>query len=1162
MKTHATHPRTPALLLAVLLALAVLASPALLGQTQTEGYDPMRQITAQLMKANLHIVQDVTGSMARYPQNSTTAKDGTAGGGENGFGYLTWDRNHLDENKPVEQSSCSYDKKGNLIGCKVYYYWLAFFGPSRMGILKNALGNSVPLVTDYTPPAVSGQWSLPAGNVYSTTGPRKAWKFKFTSSTYVGAPGYPFTTPYETITIPGAYSNSATTTAYPVTNFPKVVDGACTVGTCTYYAPQDLVGRNVGRVNWGLTKYSTDGISTLVYIDTADTNKHLARIEAYLTPAGAYTKTKDRWGNTIRGLAAGGSTNTRAGLTEAKEVLRDETYPDDPKKGCNRPYGVILVTDGESNSGNGSGCGLSDGSWKTCPSNWSCYPAGVANEIYNVLNRKPKVNTWVIGVSDEVGTCELDFTAYAGRTDANSPRGDAGFSGYAAPVPPPPAVATDPGNPYIAEPVPAAGTFSSHYNTAHGHNAYFATSASALADAITAIVNATATGDYATNAPVSGMSASLSSVVYLPSTEFPSWKGHLYAYDTKYKPNEDEYLYVEWDPKDHNPSSTRPLGDAAEILNERSPSTRKIFTWNPSTKALVEVTTANLATLVSLGGATVTADVVKWIRGDDIDLNGDGDTTDPGEKRTWRLGPLINSAPAIVGAPATWLQGTTMSHKPFESQYAGRDALLWVGSNHGMMHAFRVADGVEQIALLPPSLLSKQAEIFDAYKRDPRNPKNPAGQSGDTNEHVYGVANSFRFGDVWDDSTSTPAYRTIGIITTGPGGDDLVAVDVTQVPKPDAASYPADPVKVLWTRDGTTLPGLQQSWSIPAMGPGKSDAWRLIMGSGFRPENTRTAQTTGSTDFVQPNAFTLDPTDGSILSTVTLTSTSSYTPFVGSQAFADTVFLNPYSKFYQDDNIASLAMQADLNGQIWFLTSNNATQLKFDTKVVGINVSAKAGQSQPIYYNPAASGYGQGGAGCVAYAFGSGALYERSSQVTGAAVGTTGFIPTLYVATAQKASFSSALSNANITAKRIYDPTAPWKLQLTDDAEEDIVFGPKTQLTAPPYMLVPRNVKGTDTVTALFLLYDPDKGCKGNSYVAQIDFIGGDTCQPTNATTFKAHDAGEGAASGFTVAGSRVLVSKSGVGEGQRASLYEPPNIAASIGNLPEVRVKWWKELK
>ena len=110
-------------------------------------------------------------------------------------------------------------------------------------------------------------------------------------------------------------------------------------------------------------------------------------------------------------------------------------------------------------------------------------------------------------------------------------------------------------------------------------------------------------------------------------------------------------------------------------------------------------------------------------------------------------------------------------------------------------------------------------------------------------------------------------------------------------------------------------------------------------------------------------------------------------------------------------------------------------------------------------------------------------------------------------------------------------------------------------------MLVPRSGRGS--VTALFLLYDPDYGCHGNSYIAIIDFAGNDTCSlGSSDVTYKAVDAGEGAASGFTIAGSKVLVSKSGVGEGQRASLYEPPNIAASIGNLPEVRVKWWKELK
>ena len=63
MTTRLIQLARPALLLAALL----VAAPALRAQTPTEGYDPMRQITAQLMKANLHIVHQVTGSMTSFP---------------------------------------------------------------------------------------------------------------------------------------------------------------------------------------------------------------------------------------------------------------------------------------------------------------------------------------------------------------------------------------------------------------------------------------------------------------------------------------------------------------------------------------------------------------------------------------------------------------------------------------------------------------------------------------------------------------------------------------------------------------------------------------------------------------------------------------------------------------------------------------------------------------------------------------------------------------------------------------------------------------------------------------------------------------------------------------------------------------------------------------
>ena len=122
-----------------------------------------------------------------------------------------------------------------------------------------------------------------------------------------------------------------------------------------------------------------------------------------------------------------------------------------------------------------------------------------------------------------------------------------------------------------------------------------------------------------------------------------------------------------------------------------------------------------------------------------------------------------------------------------------------------------------------------------------------------------------------------------------------------------------------------------------------------------------------------------------------------------------------------------------------------------------------------------------------------------------------------------------------------------------------VTFGKRTQLTGPPFMLVPKSGKGTSL--ALFLLYDPEVGCNGFSYVAVAEFEGDESCQPTSVS-WKAYAAGVGAASGFTIAGDKVLVSKSGIGEGQRASLYEPPNISAAVGGIAVPKVKWWKELK
>lgn len=1020
--------------------------------------------------------------------------------------------------------------------------------------------------------------------------------------------------------------------------------GFGTVGP--FRKPQDVIGGNSERINFGLLAYSSSGYFLHVPIDTTDGN-NTARAQAVMSLYRTSAETSNvsfsvpkravpvnaSDAENVSGLSATGGTPTRTALEKARGILAlafdggsvedlGLTVPGgsrtdgfawsaaDPKKLCNRPYGVVLVTDGHSNTGNpsnknwikpcstnpldpnyGDTCTGDD----DCPNDWASYAAQPANDIWEIGltpgGGRPIIRprTWAIGISPTVGPCELSFIAYMGRTDASSPNGDAGFGGFDdsknphLPDPDTPVSSDGLGGTYDGptgqrmwakdtskvyraesdEVAPWWGDDPANYPsvTGHGYNAFFATDAGAIGEAFTTIVNATAIGDYSTNAPVSGMSAGTPSTIYLPTTGFPTWEGHIYAYDvSKYDPVAKEYI-----PNPAYPDHPQWLvWDAGLELNKISAADRKIFTWNPAdSNTLVEVTTTNLSTLKNVATANglsdanrFTAQVIDFIRGND----------GSGSPRAWRLGPMINSAPALVGAPQTWMQNTTSGdHTAFQMANSGRDALLWVGSNHGMMHAFRTVDGAEQIAIVPPNLLARQVELFENFEADDRNPKNPSGQPPSTSAHLYGVANSFRFGDVYDGAD----YKTIGVISLGPGGTGLAAIDVTKVPRPTDPSdptyvYPTDPFSVLWTKTPGTmtnkdeLPDLQQTWSIPAMGPASAGKWRLFVGSGFNKANTRVSQTTANSGFLAPRTYVLDPATGAYVDDFVLTSKNSPAPFVGNQAFADAVFFDPLAKSYQEDNIAKIGLQADLNGRIWFTYDGNSGNLKFDQTTVGIDVSMV--QSQPIYYNPAVSGYG-GTDHCVAYAFGSGTLYERSDSITGSLIGSQGFfIPRIYVASDKKklnpTTIKTSVDSANVTGRAI---GGTWNIKDADGNITSRTISRRTQLTAPPFMLVPKDP--TKSVTAMFLLYDPDDGCQGRSYVAVVDFTPGSTCTP-GTPTYTAFDAGPGAASGFTIAGDKVLVSKSGVGEGEKASIFEPPGISASVGGTITPKVKWWKELK
>ena len=120
-------------------------------------------------------------------------------------------------------------------------------------------------------------------------------------------------------------------------------------------------------------------------------------------------------------------------------------------------------------------------------------------------------------------------------------------------------------------------------------------------------------------------------------------------------------------------------------------------------------------------------------------------------------------------------------------------------------------------------------------------------------------------------------------------------------------------------------------------------------------------------------------------------------------------------------------------------------------------------------------------------------------------------------------------------------------------------LGPKTQLTSSPFLLVP--ITGVGESQALFLVYDPDNGCNGQSYVVIVSFRV-DACSTITVTQTDVFGAGAGAASGFALAGSEIVVAKSGVGRGAKADLVKPGVNLLTYGGLGNVTPVYWRELK
>jgi Neisseria PilC beta-propeller domain len=307
--------------------------------------------------------------------------------------------------------------------------------------------------------------------------------------------------------------------------------------------------------------------------------------------------------------------------------------------------------------------------------------------------------------------------------------------------------------------------------------------------------------------------------------DFPSWKGHLVAYDLA-----SGSAVLAW--------------DAATRLANMDWRTRRVYTTDASNAlVLIDVdpstgairNKANLNTW-GLGSSPDEAELIaRWMLGD------------PALKNPAVLGSIINSTPIDVGPPA---DGTALGAHDFYLSNRLRPSITYVGSDDGMLHGFYTRDvtiagvahtgGDEAFAYLPRSMLATVTELYAQ-----------GGQVADPDQHLFGLASSPKVKSICVkdcqsiDASSPPVWKTLLVMTEGWGGNGLFMLDITNT----ATSTPT-PIKLMWSSLSHNQAAkfgadLGYTISVPAFtfipGDGMLD-FRVILTSGYPVDDASTTQ--------------------------------------------------------------------------------------------------------------------------------------------------------------------------------------------------------------------------------------------------------------------------------------------------------------------------------
>jgi type IV pilus assembly protein PilY1 len=367
-----------------------------------------------------------------------------------------------------------------------------------------------------------------------------------------------------------------------------------------------------------------------------------------------------------------------------------------------------------------------------------------------------------------------------------------------------------------------------------------------------------------------------------------------------------------------------------------------------------DFTWANLATAqqdllrTNPGGGTLLStsvgqDRLDWLRGSRVKEQPSGLL----RQRASRLGDIVNSDPQFVHkqdfgymllAQSEAFKGTGIgeAYKTFResSAYQSRVPMVVVGANDGMLHGFDAtissSGGAELFAYVPNGVYENLYELtMPEYS------------------HRFYVDASPRVADAYFNG----GWHTIVVGATGAGGKSVFALDVSDPSGMSSSS-------VLWE---FTHPEMGYTIGQPAVAPLPNGEFGVVVTSGYE---------TGASD---GHVWILDPADGSIIKTITVTGSGD----LGSPLVTD---LN-------GDRVADRIYVGDSEGNLWRfdLSTNNLSNwgppndLKSGSTPIPLFVARDANGTRQAITAPLASAFNDNGLHTIF--FGTGSFYRVDDNV-------------------------------------------------------------------------------------------------------------------------------------------------------------------------------------